>query len=415
VSLATLYAASAFIIAGIPLNKIYLLTTPLHSQNFIDIGDGIITNNRRIVTKTMWFNGTELSAKARRALENENVTIVAHQSGYIHTVYNEASIKRESYLNFKEKLKEYLSIPVTFEILANFLRHNRKLQSCFQIAHLCCGKPRYIEAEKVYQYEHSSKARVGDHTQNILLHEIEEDEFYTEPISGRLILSEVEKFFKRESLPTDEHETIQKLKGFLRQECYNVDMVVRDLIKFCRTLPKLPDESTKEWISYSKEIDLDGITSSEEAIERLKNIREFNPIADLAFYAYRDINLSHWKPFFKAALERNPVCIEGLRKLDVDDIYNFLNTLPNESIYNGYSRLALPDEVWNYKRGDGIEKAILFMNVLRNRYNDEVHIKFETPEILYIKFQNRRFTFITNKRVNLPTEEDYLFETKYNK
>ena len=84
VSLAALYAAASFVVAKIPLENIFMMATPLHSQNFLNIGDGIITNNRRIVTKTMWFNGTELSAKARRALENERVTIVAHQTGYIH-------------------------------------------------------------------------------------------------------------------------------------------------------------------------------------------------------------------------------------------------------------------------------------------------------------------------------------------
>jgi hypothetical protein len=51
VSLSTLYAAAAFIVCGIPLEDIYMVLTPLHSQNFIDINDGIITNNRRLVTK----------------------------------------------------------------------------------------------------------------------------------------------------------------------------------------------------------------------------------------------------------------------------------------------------------------------------------------------------------------------------
>jgi len=40
----------------------------------------------------MWFNGTSLSDKARRALENEKVTIVSHISGYIHTVYPDATL-----------------------------------------------------------------------------------------------------------------------------------------------------------------------------------------------------------------------------------------------------------------------------------------------------------------------------------
>ncbi|MCK4913469.1 MAG: hypothetical protein KAS69_02590, partial [Planctomycetes bacterium] len=75
VSLAALYAAAAFIVCQIPLEDIYMILTPLHSQNFIDIADGVLTNNRRIVTKTMWFNGTEISNKAQRAIRNEQITI----------------------------------------------------------------------------------------------------------------------------------------------------------------------------------------------------------------------------------------------------------------------------------------------------------------------------------------------------
>ena len=51
VSLSTLYAAALFIICKIPLEDIFLMATPLHSQNFIAYNGGFLTNNRRIVTK----------------------------------------------------------------------------------------------------------------------------------------------------------------------------------------------------------------------------------------------------------------------------------------------------------------------------------------------------------------------------
>jgi hypothetical protein len=76
VSLAALYAAAAFVVCRIPLDDIYMILTPLHSQNFVDINGGVLTNNRRIVTKTMWFNGTAISDKAQRALRNEQVTLI---------------------------------------------------------------------------------------------------------------------------------------------------------------------------------------------------------------------------------------------------------------------------------------------------------------------------------------------------
>jgi hypothetical protein len=37
------------------------------------------------------------------------------------------------------------------------------------------------------------------------------------------------------------------------------------------------------------------------------------------------------------------------------------------SIYDGH-RLAQPDEVANYHRGDGLEKALILANVIRQKY-----------------------------------------------
>jgi hypothetical protein len=409
VSLATLYAAAAFVVTGIPLESIYLYATPLHSQNYLDIGKGILTNNRRIVTKNMWFNGTELSAKARRALENERVTLVAHHTGHIHTLYKQATIGKESYLRFEKGLNDFLSTPITYEIIANFLRQHSKLQSCFQLEHSCCGKPRYIEAEKVYHYEHSSKARVGDVTQTNLLHEIEEDEYYTQPLPDRLMLSELEMFFKGRKLPLDKKTTIEKMKEYLQHHCYNVDAVVHDLIRFCRTTPRLPDEG-KKWSSEETVIELDGLSSSEAVTDRLEQLRERNQTVDLAFSAYRDLSRSPWKPFLKAAMERNPVAVEAARGQAVSAVYNKLINFTDESIYDGPVRLAQPDEVWNYRRGDGLEKALCFMNILKNNFpQDVITLDWDASNRLSVHVNNKPYSFSTDKKLAPPELNDFSF------
>ena len=111
VSLAGLYAAAAFVVCGFPLESIYLMATPLHSQNFIDVDTGILTNNRRLVTRAMWANGTVISQQARRALEHERVTIVSHSSGYIHLLYPKATIDPKVYDGFSSKLRSFLIPP----------------------------------------------------------------------------------------------------------------------------------------------------------------------------------------------------------------------------------------------------------------------------------------------------------------
>ena len=146
-----------FVVGRIPLEKIFLIATPLHSQNFITEKDGLITNNRRIVTKNMWFNGTSLTEKARRAMENEKVTIVSHITGYIHTQYNEATIDKKEYDLFTNRLKEFLVTDPTKLIFINFLRFKSKYKNLFQYRCECSGNPRYIALEKMFEYEHNSK------------------------------------------------------------------------------------------------------------------------------------------------------------------------------------------------------------------------------------------------------------------
>jgi hypothetical protein len=408
VSLSTLYAAALFVVAEIPLSDIYLMATPLHSQNFIDVKDGIITNNRRIVTKTMWYNGTELSDKARRAIENERITVVANNSGYIHILFPEATISKDDYGKFTRKLKSFLKTNITFEILANFLRSRSSLQKCFQIAHTCCGKPRYIEAEKMYAYEHNSKSRVGDATQTNLLHEIDEDEFYPNPIPNRIMLSEIETFFEKNPLSVDSHCNVIKLKQQLQHTCFNVETVVQDLIAFCSFEPRLPEPAEKKWVT-SPSIILDGVISSEDAVQRLAAQRSNSIIADLAFASYRDLKTSPWKPFLKAALERNPVSIEGAKQLDEKAIYDKFKEMPDESIYDG-SRLSQPDEVWNYGRGDGLEKAVCLVNILRARYPEEqCKVHGDGKEITVI-FRTNRYSFTSIKNLTAPSDDDFSFK-----
>ena len=103
-----------------------------------------------------------------------------------------------------------------------------------------------------------------------------------------------------------------------------------------------------------------------EICETLSQLRDQNPVADLAFYASRDLSKTDWRPFITAALERNPVILEATQTLTIDQLIETLKVLPNESIYDA-TRVAQPDEVWNYQRGDGLECALTLATCLRAR------------------------------------------------
>ena len=241
VSLAGLYAAAAFVVCGLPLESIYLMATPLHSQNFIDVDTGILTNNRRLVTRAMWANGTVISRQARRALEHERVTIVSHASGYIHLLYPEATIDPAVYGHFAQRLKEFLVPP--------------------------------------------------------------------------------------------EGAADQRL-----------------------VTPRLPDAGRVRFKRTDAPLDLTPEMDYAEIAQRLEALRATNRAAALAPYAAHELGVTECGPFVRAALDRNPVS----KHASLEQIA----ALGSGSIYDGPSRLAQPDEAWNYGTGDGLEKCLLAANAL---------------------------------------------------
>ncbi|MBP7275827.1 MAG: hypothetical protein KBA51_06470 [Kiritimatiellae bacterium] len=367
VSLSTLYAAAMFIVCGIPLEDIFLMATPLHSQNFVLSGDGVITNNRRLVTKTMWFNGTELTAKAQRALRHEQITIVAHCTGHVHCLYPEATNDPAAYARFQQGLREFMRTPITMEILANFLREHSARQSCFQIRHERHGRALYLPAEKAYAYEHNSSFKVSDATRPKLLAEIDEDEYFRQPIEGRVLLEDVEQVFRSAPVDPDRPDEVRRLIESVQCSNFQAGRAIEELVGFARLEPRFPDAGAPRAHVAAPAIRLRTGMSREEIIAQLESERESHPVADLAFYAFRDLSRTDWRPFLQAALERNPVCVKATEGRSDEDMLAALTALPGESIYDG-ARAAQPDEVWNFGRGDGFEKAVAAAAILRRRH-----------------------------------------------
>ena len=257
VSLAGLYAAAAFVVCGLSLESIYLMATPLHSQNFIDVDSGILTNNRRLVTRAMWSNGTVISRQARRALEHERVTIVSHVSGFIHLLYPEATIDPAAYSHFADRLRGFLVPP---------------------------------------------------------------------------------------------------------QDAADKNQVE----------PRLPDAERVHFLHEDEPLGISPEMGREEIASRLDTLRESNRAAALAPYAGHELGKVEATPFVKAALERSPVSLAALKDMPEKEVMARLAEMENESIYDGTSRLAQPDEAWNFGRGDGLEKCLLAANVLGG---DEISVQ----------------------------------------
>ncbi|MBU1864457.1 MAG: hypothetical protein KKH94_12420 [Candidatus Omnitrophica bacterium] len=397
VSLATLYAAALFIVARIPLRDIYLMATPLHSQDFIDIKDGILTNNRRLVTKNMWINGTEISAKARRALEKERVTIVAHESGCIHILYLDATIDRKAYQGFVKKLTSFVETSLTPEVLGNFIRYRRDLQKCFQIRWNIHGADYYIEAEHVFSYETHSPYFFTSQNRSLLINDIDAESFHTSPLSRRIIFNDLETYVKHNPVNLHAADDIYRLRKEFESDCMNAAIAIESLIEFCIIKPTVPTEEGKKFTPYKKPLSITLAMERSDIINHLRTIRHDNCVADLAFYAYRDLNETDVEPFLQAAIERNSVSCNGLQSYTIDDTITHIQTFRDESIYPEKGRCAQPDEVWNYRRGDGIEKALLLANVIHSKDPEKVISITILPHTALVEYEDKKISFDSTK------------------
>jgi hypothetical protein len=397
VSLSALYAAALFIVGRIPLENIFLIGTPLHSQNFVDVNEGVLTNNRRIVTKKMWFNGTSMSSRARRALENEKVSVVSHISGYIHNAFEKATINQASYRRFTENLKQFLSTPLTPEVFINFLRYNMSFKSCFQYRFMNHGHEHYIGLETIFTYEHNSRSSFTLPTREALLNEIDDEEFSHTPLKNRILIQDAEKFLEENSTASIEEVSDKFVMLTKASECNKeetVKLLFKELGDFLNVRPRLPDPK-KQWVS-SEILELNSEMSRQDILDYISAKSGDDEVALLSLYAYRQMDKINWKPFVKTALERNPVSLEGLKGKTAELAYQLLLGMPADSIYDG-QRLAQPDEVWNFGRGDGLEKAFLFANFLNSEIRPETLTLKVSGSGVVLSADGATYSFISAK------------------
>ena len=396
VSFSAMYVAALFIIAKIPLEKIFMISTPLHSQNFIIDNEGLFTNNRRIVTKKMWYNGTEISQKARRAIEHERITIVSHISGYIHTTYNHATINKDAYILFSEKIKAFLSHEFSFEIFINVLRYLPQYHTLFQYTTQLYGITMYIPMKTIFEQEKTSKNTFTNESRNALIVEIPLNNISKQPYANNIVINNLEDFIAKNNISSITLAKDYLLKSTNNEEQYKCIIDIFDNIeKFRKTIPQLPSDN--KTYNNTPPLNISPNMDRSNIIQYLECMRKLNPVADLAFYSYRRIDsIAKWHPFLMAAWQRNPVSIQGLKNKSLIERYNIIKEMGNQSIYEEPHRLALPDEVWNFGTGDGLEKIILLANTLIN--NDHCnHFRISIKDNkATLNTNNMSFTFNTS-------------------
>jgi hypothetical protein len=260
------------------------------------------------------------------------------------------------------------------------------------------GKEQYLPIERAYAYEHGSPYKVSDDaTRDKLLDEIDEYDFYTDPIEGRIQLNKLSDYLKNNPIS---HFDEDNMHGLAEKIDCTGDMerklsVIEGLVDFVHLEPELPETANKTFAGPGP-IAIKPGTPREEIMDYLAGLRDSHVIADLAFYASRDLSVAHWEPFLKAGLERNPVIVEGTKELSDDELVQTLERMDNESIYDG-SRLAQPDEVWNFQRGDGLERTIALANVWKARHPETRMILTADEDFAQLALGERVVRFDSSK------------------
>jgi hypothetical protein len=134
----------------------------------------------------------------------------------------------------------------------------------------------------------------------------------------------------------------------------------------------------------------------DEVIAVLAAQRQVNTTVDLAFYAARDMQRCDWRPFINAAMERSPVVVEATKDYSDAELLTLFADMANESIYS-VGRLAQPDEVWNFQRGDGVERAFCLANIWKKRHPEAVISMQVTPNAVQFTLAGNKLKWVSTK------------------
>ena len=227
--------------------------------------------------------------QARRALENERVTVVAHETGYIHTIYETATIGPEAYDHFAKRLRHYLRTPLTVEILGNFIRQSPEVQPCFQLRWQCCGADAYVPLEKVFAYERDSPYLVTDNTRDKLMQDIDQEVCEPQLLPDRIVLNDLEAFARDNRINLDKPRDVEALKEKFACGCLNAKTAIDSLIRFCHLEPRLPDAASRKFASDAEAaLGIEAGMGRDGIIQHLETLNDAVGRVSFPVYALRE-------------------------------------------------------------------------------------------------------------------------------
>ncbi|HOG64830.1 MAG TPA: hypothetical protein PLD82_05275, partial [Spirochaetota bacterium] len=217
------------------------------------------------------------------------------------------------------------------------------------------------------------------------------------PIQGRLVVNDIEDFIRNEKIDFDRPEDCFRLQARFCGECGESCSILQALQKFVHVIPRLPEVAGKRTVPVPA-IDLSTEMDRETILRILGENRSVNETVDLAFHAAR-LPGDWFEPYWHAAFRRNPVSLELSSSLgDLEAVVAELRSMDESSIYEE-ERIAQPDEVWNFRTGDGFEKAVSLVNIALARGEGPLVLRVE-GEMVRVLLGERTWDFATGKTLS---------------
>jgi hypothetical protein len=192
---------------------------------------------------------------------------------------------------------------------------------------------------------------------------------------------------------------------------------ISKLEQFVGVEVKFQNNNSMKWLDEATDFipDPNKFSNVEEYRRKIYELAEQMPfsIYDYSKYAYRDIHVIHPQAYIVAA-KRDFHVNEKVKNIkSLEDAFNVIKSIPsNESIFKSRDRIALPDEVLFFKKGNDRDRALLLYCLLSNLINEktsELLIGFSQDES-YVKccdFWINSMTFELSK--NQPFDLQIIF------
>ena len=154
------------------------------------------------------------------------------------------------------------------------------------------GVDHYIAMEKLLAYERDFPYRFNDDTRERLIMEVAGEDFDPQPLPDRIVIDDLEQMVKQQRVDIRTPEGLRPARRHSSAgSCLNAQNAIERLRRFCWTEPRLPDAGAKTFARDQTPLGLDvGMERADRSSPAWRRSATTNELADLAFYAYRDLN-----------------------------------------------------------------------------------------------------------------------------